>query len=159
MAPYTPSVGDGPRDEAMYDSTPAISTYVNGQSPDNNRSQEARLENASDVADLKAGLLLSPKHIPCGYLYDDKGSQLYDEITKLDEYYPFKAEKDLLNQHATEIVSSVPAGSILVELGCGTAEKTSVLLHALIARWAHCTSQASCWKSSTFHAFLTTDMH
>lgn len=159
MAPYTPSVGDGTRDEAMYESTPAISTYVSGHSPDRNSSQEARLENASDVADLKAGLLLSPKHIPCGYLYDDKGSQLYEEITKLEEYYPFNAEKDLLNQHATEIVSSIPAGSILVELGCGTAEKTSVLLHALIARWAHCTSQASCWKSSTFHAFLTTDMH
>lgn len=134
MAPYTPGVGDGPRDEAMYDSTPAISTYVNGQSLDRNSSQESRLENASDIADLKAGLLLSPKHIPCGYLYDDKGSQLYEEITKLDEYYPFKAEKDLLNRHATEIVSSIPAGSILVELGCGTAEKTSVLLHALIAR-------------------------
>ncbi|DBA68320.1 TPA: hypothetical protein ACH3X2_013633 [Trebouxia sp. C0005] len=134
MAPYTPSVGDGPRDEAMYDSTPAISTFVTGQGADRNSSQETRLENASDVADLKAGLLLSPKHIPCGYLYDDKGSQLYEEITKLDEYYPFKAEKDLLNQHAAEVVNSIPAGSILVELGCGTAEKTSVLLHALIAR-------------------------
>jgi len=66
--------------------------------------------------------------------------------TKLDEYYPFKAEKDLLNQHATEIVSSIPAGSILVELGCGTAEKTSVLLHALIARWEHCITQASFCK-------------
>lgn len=99
---------------------------------------EAHFENASDLAELKAGLSLSPKHIPCGYLYDDKGSQLYEEITKLEEYYPFKTEKELLSKHATEIVSSVPTGSIVVELGCGNAEKTSVLLHALIARYSRC---------------------
>ena len=134
MAPYTPSVADGHCSEAMYEAPPAISAYLNGQSSDFHSSEQARLENASDVADLKAGLLLSPKHIPCGYLYDDRGSQLYDEITKLAEYYPFNAEKDLLNKHAAEIVNSIPAGSVVVELGCGTAEKTSVLLHELMAR-------------------------
>ena len=104
------------------------------QSSDDALDTEQHFENASDIAELKAGLSLIPKHIPCGYLYDDRGSQLYDEITKLEEYYPFKTEKELLTKHATAIVSSIPAGSIVVELGCGTAEKTSIMLHALMER-------------------------
>lgn len=104
------------------------------QSSDDALDTEKHFENASDIAELKAGLSLIPKHIPCGYLYDDRGSQLYDEITKLEEYYPFETEKELLTVHATAIVSSIPAGSIVVELGCGTAEKTSIMLHALMER-------------------------
>ncbi len=138
MSPCTPSVGQGRCDEAIYEATSEISAYVNGESAGGHASEDSRLENASDVADLKAGLLLSPKHIPCGYLYNDRGSQLYEEITKLNEYYPFKTEKELLTQHAIQIVSSIPAGSIVVELGCGNAEKTSVLLHALMARCDIC---------------------
>ena len=135
MAPYTPNVAHNRGDDTTYEAPPPdISAYVNGEAACKDTSHEARLENASDVADLKAGLLLSPKHIPCGYLYNDKGSQLYEEITKLEEYYPFKTEKELLTQHAASIISNVPVGSIIVELGCGNAEKTSVLLHALMSR-------------------------
>lgn len=134
MGPYTPSLGDRQGD-AMVDAAVDIPSYVNGKADDIVVGEQGQLENASDIADLKAGLQQSPKHIPCGYLYNDRGSQLYEEITKLKEYYPFQTEKELLSQHAVQIVSSIPAGSIVVELGCGNAEKTSVLLHALISRY------------------------
>lgn len=134
MAPYTPNVGQGPVEDSVYEVRTDIPSYVNGKVADATMGQREPLENASDIADLKAGLQLNPKHIPCGYLYNDRGSQLYEEITKLKEYYPFETEKELLAQHASRIVSSIPAGSIVVELGCGNAEKTSVLLHKMIAR-------------------------
>lgn len=144
MAPYTPSVSDGRSDDSMFETKADIPSYVNGKG-ENAFDQQTPLENASDIADLKAGLQLSPKHIPCGYLYNDRGSQLYEEITKLEEYYPFKTEKELLSQHAMQIISSIPAGSIIVELGCGNAEKTSVLLHALISRYdLTCTAPSAC---------------
>ena len=126
--------------EAMHVGSPS-------QTSDEAADEEEHFENASDIAELKAGLSLTPKHIPCGYLYDDKGSQLYDDITKLEEYYPFKTEKELLTQHVSAIVSSIPAGSILVELGCGTAEKTSIMLHALMARY--CTRSWSLFSGHT----------
>lgn len=129
MAPRTTEQGSGASQHAGTDLGRSPS-----QSSDDAVDSGAHFENASDVAELKAGLSLKPKHIPCGYLYDDKGSQLYDDITKLDEYYPFKTEKELLTKHATAIVGGIPAGSIVVELGCGTAEKTSIILHALMDR-------------------------
>lgn len=140
MAPYeglSSSVSDGRSDDSMSEAKADIPSYVNGQADSDDSDQQAPIENASDIADLKSGLHLSPKHIPCGYLYNDRGSQLYEEITKLEEYYPFKTEKELLSQHASQIVSSIPAGSIIVELGCGNAEKTSVLLHALMSRYEY----------------------
>lgn len=139
MAPYeglSSTASDGPSDDSMFEVKADIPLYLNGQGDSDDSDQQAPVENASDIADLKAGLQLSPKHIPCGYLYNDRGSQLYEEITKLQEYYPFKTERELLSQHAPQIVSSIPAGSIVVELGCGNAEKTSVLLHALMSRYA-----------------------
>ena len=138
MAPYeglSSSVSEGRSDDSVFEAKNDVPSYVNGQADSDDSDQQAPIENASDIADLKSGLQLSPKHIPCGYLYNDRGSQLYEEITKLEEYYPFETEKELLSQHASQIVSSIPAGSIIVELGCGNAEKTSVLLHALISRY------------------------
>ena len=152
MAPYeglSPSVSDERSDDTMFEASADIPTYINGQADSDDSDQQAPVENASDIADLKSGLQLSPKHIPCGYLYNDRGSQLYEEITKLEEYYPFNTERELLSQHASHIVSSIPAGSIVVELGCGNAEKTSVLLHALISRCeSACTGHCSALPSS-----------
>ena len=151
MAPYeglSSSVSDGRSDDTMFDARADIPSYINGQVESDDSDQQAPIENASDIADLKSGLQLSPKHIPCGYLYNDRGSQLYEEITKLEQYYPFKTEKELLSQYASHIVSSIPAGSIVVELGCGNAEKTSVLLHALISRYdSACNKQSLCLTS------------
>lgn len=152
MAPYeglSSSVSDGRSDDSVYEAKADIPSYINGHS-DSDDSDQAPIENASDIADLKSGLQLSPKHIPCGYLYNDRGSQLYEEITKLEEYYPFKTEKELLSQHASRIVSSIPTGSIVVELGCGNAEKTSVLLHALISRYE---------SARTGHSLCLTTQH
>ena len=152
MGPYTPSLGDGRSGDTMFDVDAHIPSYVHGKADNNVIDQQEQLENASDIADLRAGLQQKPKHIPCGYLYNDRGSQLYEEITKLKQYYPFQTEKDLLSQHAMQIVSSIPAGSIIVELGCGNAEKTSVLLHALISRYNFCMHQISACLSMQGHA-------
>ena len=56
------------------------------------------------------------------------------QITELEEYYPFKTELVMLHEHATDIIQQIPAKSVLVELGCGSAEKTAVLQRALLAR-------------------------
>lgn len=52
----------------------------------------------------------------------------------LQEYYPFSTEKQMLADHAEDIITHIPEGSVVVELGCGTAEKTATLLQALMAR-------------------------
>lgn len=80
--------------------------------------------------DVRAGLTRSPKSLPPKYFYDERGSDLFDQITRLEVYYPTRAERSLLTRHAAEIAAAVPAGT-LVELGSGTSEKTRLLLDAL----------------------------
>eukprot|EP00897_Mesotaenium_endlicherianum_P009271 jgi/Mesen1/8372/ME000468S07806 len=75
-----------------------------------------------------------PKEISFSYLYDKKGSDLYERITELEEYYPFLAEENLLKQHAEDILEHIPPGTVVVELGCGTARKTAQILNALMKR-------------------------
>jgi L-histidine N-alpha-methyltransferase len=71
----------------------------------------------------------------CRFLYDDRGSQLYEQITRLPEYYPYRAEKELLEKHADAIASQLPgAGGVVVELGCGDGSKSALLLAALLRR-------------------------
>lgn len=79
---------------------------------------------ASDVA---AGLTAAPKELPPKWFYDARGSQLFDEITRLDEYYPTGAEREILDRVAGDIIDTAGAGTI-VELGSGSAEKTLTLL-------------------------------
>jgi L-histidine N-alpha-methyltransferase len=81
------------------------------------------------VADVRRGLGSHPRTLPPKWLYDDVGSALFDEITKLPEYYPFAAERSILEEHAAEIASASGA-TTLVELGSGTSEKTRLLLDA-----------------------------
>ncbi|HEY2549851.1 MAG TPA: L-histidine N(alpha)-methyltransferase [Streptosporangiaceae bacterium] len=83
-------------------------------------------------ADVRAGLTASPKSLPPKYFYDARGSELFDEITRLPEYYPTRAEARILRQHAADIASLAGAAS-LVELGSGTSAKTRLLLSALDA--------------------------
>lgn len=82
--------------------------------------------------DVRTGLGASPKWLPPKWFYDDRGSQLFDEITRLPEYYPTRAERAALRQRAPEI-ARVTGADTLVELGSGTSEKTRVLLDALDA--------------------------
>ena len=81
-------------------------------------------------ADAIAGLLGDPKSIPPVWFYDERGSQLFEEITRLPEYYPTRAERRLLEAHAPTIAELSKADT-LVELGAGSCEKTRVLLSAL----------------------------
>lgn len=56
------------------------------------------------------------------------------QVIKCKEYYPFRTESDMLKRYATQIITHIPKGSVIVELGCGGAEKTSTLLNALLQR-------------------------
>jgi L-histidine Nalpha-methyltransferase len=80
--------------------------------------------------DARLGLGTSPKSMPPVWFYDDRGSALYEEITRLPEYYPFRTEATLLRRAAGEIAEAAKA-RVLVELGSGTAEKTQLLLGAM----------------------------
>jgi L-histidine N-alpha-methyltransferase len=80
--------------------------------------------------DALAGLQAATKSIPPVWFYDERGSQLFEEITRLPEYYPTRAERHLLEQHALTIAELSKADT-LVELGAGSCEKTRVLLSAL----------------------------
>ncbi len=82
------------------------------------------------AADVRNGLRSSPKELPPKWFYDDRGSELFDEITRLPEYYPTRAERAILEARAATIASETGADT-LVELGSGTSEKTRLLLGAL----------------------------
>jgi L-histidine N-alpha-methyltransferase len=81
-------------------------------------------------ADALAGLQAEHKSIPPVWFYDERGSQLFEEITRLPEYYPTRAERHLLELHAPAMAELSKADT-LVELGAGACEKTRVLLDAL----------------------------
>jgi L-histidine N-alpha-methyltransferase len=74
----------------------------------------------------------SPREIPAVWLYDERGSYLFDEITRLPEYYPTRCEREILAERAQEIAEQTGART-LVELGSGTSDKTRLLLDALSA--------------------------
>jgi L-histidine Nalpha-methyltransferase len=80
--------------------------------------------------DARKGLGATPKSMPPVWFYDDRGSALYEEITRLPEYYPFRTEATLLRRAAGEIAEAAKA-RVLVELGSGTSEKTRLLLGAM----------------------------
>jgi L-histidine N-alpha-methyltransferase len=81
-------------------------------------------------ADVRAGLESIPKTLPPKYFYDERGSKLFDEITRLPEYYPTRTERAILTENAANIAAASQAET-LVELGSGTSEKTHLLLDAL----------------------------
>ncbi len=83
--------------------------------------------------DVLDGLQQEPKTLPPKWFYDSLGSELFDEITRLPEYYPTRAEAEILRDRSAEIASASEADT-LVELGSGTSEKTRALLSALHGR-------------------------
>jgi L-histidine Nalpha-methyltransferase len=82
------------------------------------------------------GLLSRPKWLPSWLFYDSAGSRLFDEITRIPEYYVTRTERAILESCASEIVSRAAGGNALrlVELGAGSAEKTRLLLSAAVQR-------------------------
>ncbi len=81
-------------------------------------------------ADAERGLTSIPKELPPKWFYDEAGSLLFDEITRLPEYYPTRREREILEAKASTIAALTQADT-LVELGSGTSEKTRLLLSAL----------------------------
>jgi L-histidine Nalpha-methyltransferase len=80
--------------------------------------------------DVRDGLTRTPKSLPPKWFYDPVGSDLFDQITRLPEYYPTRAEAEILRARAADIAAASGADT-LVELGSGTSEKTRILLDAL----------------------------
>ena len=99
--------------------TPTIEIHLSGD--DLRRAMER---------DVRTGLTSVPKQLPPVYFYDDRGSRLFDEITRLPEYYPTRSERSILDAHAKDIVMGSDA-DVLVELGAGTCDKSRMLLDAM----------------------------
>ena len=93
------------------------------------RTDEAAQDRAL-AADVSAGLGSAPKDLPPKWFYDDEGSRLFGEITRLPEYYPTRREHEILRRVAPEIATLSGAGT-LVELGSGFSDKTRLLLDAM----------------------------
>ncbi len=81
-------------------------------------------------ADVRAGLTAAPKALPPKWFYDARGSALFDEITRLEDYYPTRCERAVLAEQAGTVAEHTRADTLL-ELGSGTSEKTRLLLDAL----------------------------
>jgi L-histidine N-alpha-methyltransferase len=81
--------------------------------------------------DIRLGLTAKPKELPPKYFYDERGSQLFERITELPEYYPTRAEREILGERSAEIVAAAGRPGTLVELGSGSAAKTRHLLDAM----------------------------
>lgn len=86
---------------------------------------------ATMARDVRAGLCAYPKELAPKYFYDDRGSLLFERITELPEYYPTRAEREILRQRSAEIVTAAGNPATLVELGSGSAAKTRHLLDAM----------------------------
>ncbi len=84
------------------------------------------------LADVLAGLRTSPRHLPCKYFYDQRGSRLFDQITQLDEYYLTRTELSIVERFAPEMAEQIGPGVMLVEYGSGSSVKTRILLDHLI---------------------------
>ena len=88
----------------------------------------------SFAEEVRAGLTASQKSLSPKYFYDDLGSQLFEAICRLPEYYLTRAEREILRDNADEIVAQVSKPARLIELGSGSAEKTRYLIEALLKR-------------------------
>ncbi|MEQ8836377.1 MAG: L-histidine N(alpha)-methyltransferase, partial [Lacipirellulaceae bacterium] len=94
------------------------------------RSADEAPINGKLLADVIEGLSSSPKTLPCKYFYDRRGSQLFDRICELPEYYPTRTETKILEENAAAISDAIGEGTVLVEYGSGSSTKTVPLLKA-----------------------------
>ena len=89
------------------------------------------LANSQFLRDVLAGLQTRPRAIPARWFYDRRGSELFEAITELPEYYPSRTERALLAEHGKEIAAIAGAGRVVVEFGSGSSAKTPLLLSAI----------------------------
>ena len=97
-----------------------------------------RPQNAEEqfAADVIGGLSATPKSLPPKYFYDATGSELFERITELSEYYPTRCEMKILNDHAGDIAQLIPQGSALIEFGSGSSKKARIVLGAAASKLA-----------------------
>ena len=82
-------------------------------------------------ADVLAGLRQEPKAVPARWFYDERGSQLFEDITRVPEYYPTRAETAILEARGREFAALAGTGRAVVEFGSGSSVKTPLLLEAI----------------------------
>jgi L-histidine N-alpha-methyltransferase len=87
--------------------------------------------NTAFRADVLAGLAQTPKAVPARWFYDDEGSRLFEEITRLPEYYPTRAETEILRGRCEDFRRLVAPGRVVVEFGSGSSLKTPLLLDCI----------------------------
>ena len=98
----------------------------------NGLSQIERAEHRDQLLDeVVSGLRSSPKRLPCKLFYDSRGSELFDEICELDEYYLTRSELAIMEQFAEQMGAQIGEGVRLVEYGSGSSMKTRLLLEHL----------------------------
>src|SRR5664279_3028059 len=95
------------------------------------RPQPQITEASAFGTDVLEGLSTTPKRVPAKYFYDDAGSQLFERITEVPEYYPTRSEMRILRDHAADIAKLIAPGSALVEFGSGSSKKARILLRAV----------------------------
>lgn len=84
------------------------------------------------LQDVLDGLSTLPKTLPCKYLYDERGSQLFEAICEVEEYYVTRADIEVTERHARDIADLIGPEALLVELGSGSSTKTRALLDELV---------------------------
>lgn len=88
-------------------------------------------ETASIREEVLAGLRRTPKQLPSKFFYDERGSELFDAICELDEYYPTRTEEAIMDAHIAAMVDAIGPQALLVEYGSGSSRKTRILLEHL----------------------------
>lgn len=89
------------------------------------------VDDESFFEDVRQGLSADQKHLPCKYLYDERGSKLFDQICELEVYYPTRTELQITRDNAEEIGEWIGPDAVLVEYGSGSSIKTRILLDHL----------------------------
>jgi len=89
---------------------------------------KARLVEREFLRDVLAGLRDEPKRLPCKYLYDQRGSELFDQICELPEYYPTRTELAIMQESAADMAEALGENPVLIEFGSGSSLKTRLLL-------------------------------
>ncbi|MEW6450589.1 MAG: L-histidine N(alpha)-methyltransferase [Pseudomonadota bacterium] len=92
--------------------------------------ESSRLDTTGFATDVVAGLSAMPKKLPPKYFYDSTGSELFEKITELPEYYPTRTEIGILNDHAKDIAKLIPKRAALIEFGSGASTKTRIVMWA-----------------------------
>ncbi len=109
------------------------------------------------VDDVLAGLSAARKHLPCRLLYDADGAELFERITRLDEYYPTRTELELLTQHLAELAGHVGPEARVIEPGSGDGHKTRRLLRGLDRPASYCAIDIAREQLARFAATLRDD--